>query len=155
MDKEPWGEISPSAKDLIRKLLVLDPDSRLEPSAALLHPWFKGSAKAQQQHTVASAEQNHLMQVFKMNLKTNKLKLVRKPETQHELDSPLLESGSKRILRERSSECHSLQELPSNPGAGSFNQILRQLTRQENPRKHSYEHDSMKTNINRTNSTVN
>lgn len=154
-DKEPWGEISPCAKDLIRKLIVLDPDSRLEPSAALLHPWFKGSAKAQQQHTVEVAHQNHLMQIFKMNLKSNKLKLVRKPESQPELDSPLIESDSKRIIRENSSECYSLQELPSSAGAGSFNQILRQLTRQENPRKHSFEHESMKTNINRTNSTVN
>lgn len=155
MEKEPWGEISHCAKDLIRKLIVLDPDSRLEPGTALLHSWFKGSAKAKQQHTVEMAYQNHLMQIFKMNLKSNKSKLVRKPESQPELDSPLIESDSKRFIRENSSESHSLQELPSSAGTGSFNQILRQLTRQENHRKPSFEPESMKMNINRTNSTVN
>ena len=155
MDKEPWGEISVCAKDLIRQLIVLDPDSRLEPCTALLHSWFKGSAKAQKQQTVVFAEQNHLMQVFKLNLKTNKSKLVRKLESQPDLDSPLLESDSKRFFRESNSEYHSLQELPSAPGNGSFNQMLRQLTRQENHRKHSFEHESMKMNVNRTNSTVN
>ena len=36
-----WTEISDDAKDLIQKLLVLDPDERLSAKKALLHPWLK------------------------------------------------------------------------------------------------------------------
>lgn len=38
-----WKRISPEAKDLIAKLLVVDPHQRLTASAALVHPWMRGS----------------------------------------------------------------------------------------------------------------
>jgi len=34
-----WGHISEEAKDLIRKMLTLDPDARLTAKQALNHPW--------------------------------------------------------------------------------------------------------------------
>jgi len=35
-----WSGISESAKDLIRRMLVVDPDERLGMDAVLAHPWF-------------------------------------------------------------------------------------------------------------------
>eukprot|EP01027_Heterolobosea_sp_BB2_P016967 GEZU01024076.1.p1 GENE.GEZU01024076.1~~GEZU01024076.1.p1 ORF type:complete len:331 (+),score=90.96 GEZU01024076.1:85-1077(+) len=39
--EEYWGKISPSAKDLINKLLQVDPSKRYTPEQALNHPWIK------------------------------------------------------------------------------------------------------------------
>lgn len=36
-----WGSISLSAKDVISKLLVLDPEKRLTAKSCLEHPWVK------------------------------------------------------------------------------------------------------------------
>jgi len=38
-----WSGISPEAKDLVQKLLVLDPDERITSSQALRHKWMKAS----------------------------------------------------------------------------------------------------------------
>lgn len=38
---EYWSEVSDGAKDLIRKLLVLDPKTRLTVDQALAHPWIQ------------------------------------------------------------------------------------------------------------------
>ncbi len=38
---EYWSEVSDDAKDLIRKLLVLDPKVRLTVDQALVHPWIQ------------------------------------------------------------------------------------------------------------------
>jgi serine/threonine protein kinase len=35
-----WDQVSDDAKDLIRKMLVVDPDRRLTADQALRHPWF-------------------------------------------------------------------------------------------------------------------
>ncbi|KAI9202021.1 briggsae CBR-CMK-1 protein [Polychytrium aggregatum] len=43
-DPDPWDTISASAKDLIRKLLVVDPSKRLTAEEALRHPWFTEAA---------------------------------------------------------------------------------------------------------------
>ena len=40
MTSDLWQGVSPQAQDLISKLLILDPNKRLEPEAALQHPWF-------------------------------------------------------------------------------------------------------------------
>ena len=37
----PWDKISKEAKDLIKKLLDLDPESRITPKGALSHCWFE------------------------------------------------------------------------------------------------------------------
>jgi calcium/calmodulin-dependent protein kinase I len=42
-DDDDWCEISDDAKDLVNKLLVLDPDNRLSASEALRHKWLKMS----------------------------------------------------------------------------------------------------------------
>ncbi|XP_039942947.1 calcium/calmodulin-dependent protein kinase type IV-like [Hirundo rustica] len=39
-----WDEVSPNAKDLVRKLIVLDPRKRLTVQQALEHPWVTGKA---------------------------------------------------------------------------------------------------------------
>ncbi|XP_053821972.1 calcium/calmodulin-dependent protein kinase type IV-like isoform X3 [Vidua chalybeata] len=39
-----WDEVSPNAKDLVRKLMVLDPQKRLTVQQALEHPWVTGKA---------------------------------------------------------------------------------------------------------------
>jgi calcium/calmodulin-dependent protein kinase-4 len=43
-DSPWWDDVSDNAKDLISRLLVLDPTKRLTASEALHHPWVKGSA---------------------------------------------------------------------------------------------------------------
>jgi serine/threonine protein kinase len=44
-DEEDWCDVSNDAKDLVQKLLVLDPDERLTSSQALKHSWMKASAE--------------------------------------------------------------------------------------------------------------
>lgn len=39
-DERWWSEVSPEAKDLISKLMTVDPEKRLTAKAALRHPWF-------------------------------------------------------------------------------------------------------------------
>eukprot|EP01062_Namystynia_karyoxenos_P016101 TRINITY_DN15873_c0_g1_i1.p1 TRINITY_DN15873_c0_g1~~TRINITY_DN15873_c0_g1_i1.p1 ORF type:complete len:349 (+),score=161.36 TRINITY_DN15873_c0_g1_i1:91-1137(+) len=38
-----WDEISDDAKDLIRKMLVVNPQKRIKPEDALEHPWIKSN----------------------------------------------------------------------------------------------------------------
>jgi calcium-dependent protein kinase len=41
LDEPEWDEVSEEAKDLVRKLLTLDPEKRIPASEAHQHPWFK------------------------------------------------------------------------------------------------------------------
>jgi len=41
MDGPEWDHISEYGKDLIRKMLQLDPNDRITASQALEHPWIK------------------------------------------------------------------------------------------------------------------
>ena len=41
MEGSPWNDISANAKDLIAKILVVDPDKRYCINQCLDHPWFK------------------------------------------------------------------------------------------------------------------
>jgi serine/threonine protein kinase len=36
-----WDKLSPDVKDLIEKLMAVDPSLRLDPIQALEHPWLK------------------------------------------------------------------------------------------------------------------
>jgi len=47
-DSPWWDDVSENAKDLVRKLLVLDPAKRLSPEAALKHVWVAGVANNKQ-----------------------------------------------------------------------------------------------------------
>lgn len=51
-----WDNVSENAKDLIRRLIVLDPDERLTAAQALKHPWFN----AKQQTTVVTVTSEEL-----------------------------------------------------------------------------------------------
>lgn len=41
MDGQLWEQISAEAKDLISKILVVDPEKRFLVDQCLAHPWFK------------------------------------------------------------------------------------------------------------------
>lgn len=41
LENDPWPQISESAKDLLRKLLTVDPEERISAKDALEHPWIK------------------------------------------------------------------------------------------------------------------
>lgn len=43
-----WDEISEEAKDLVKKLLTVDPKQRYTPDQVLSHPWITGGASAKQ-----------------------------------------------------------------------------------------------------------
>ncbi|KAG7037928.1 Calcium-dependent protein kinase 29, partial [Cucurbita argyrosperma subsp. argyrosperma] len=46
MEDAPWPSISPSAKDLVSKMLRRDPKERITAAEALEHPWLKIEGKA-------------------------------------------------------------------------------------------------------------
>jgi calcium/calmodulin-dependent protein kinase I len=49
-----WDSVSPEAKDLIERLLVVNPDNRMSCDEALNHPWLKKSDKELASHSLAS-----------------------------------------------------------------------------------------------------
>lgn len=58
MRKKHWESISDSAKDLIKKMLTLDPDSRITAVEALNHPWIKERDKyAGRKHLINTVEE--------------------------------------------------------------------------------------------------
>ena len=46
LDGKPWSKVSPEAKDLVRRLLVVDPKKRLSAQAALSSPWITALEKS-------------------------------------------------------------------------------------------------------------
>lgn len=40
MDSESWDDISEEAKDLLTKMLVVDPEERITVREILKHPWL-------------------------------------------------------------------------------------------------------------------
>lgn len=43
MPEADWDQVSPEAKDLVNRLLVVSPEERLNPEQVLAHPWIKGA----------------------------------------------------------------------------------------------------------------
>ena len=41
MRRKQWDHISDNAKDLVKKMLTLDPNKRITVDEALEHPWIK------------------------------------------------------------------------------------------------------------------
>uniref|UniRef100_A0A4W4H861 non-specific serine/threonine protein kinase n=1 Tax=Electrophorus electricus TaxID=8005 RepID=A0A4W4H861_ELEEL len=55
--KSQWQSVSSKAKDLVKKLLVVDPAIRLSISDALAHPWLNDSEMRQTAHKLMYPEQ--------------------------------------------------------------------------------------------------
>lgn len=54
MEGEPWTDISEEAKDLISKILVVDPEKRLTVDECLDHHWFTEKYELPEYRKVAS-----------------------------------------------------------------------------------------------------
>ena len=63
----PWDEISDQAKDLMRKLLIIDPTQRLSCSEALKHPWITGEGLDESHHTHIGIAHGRLTTTHKTN----------------------------------------------------------------------------------------
>jgi len=55
-----WNKISLDAKDLISKLLTIDPNQRFSASEALLHPWVTGMSHGEQHRRHLSDAQSNM-----------------------------------------------------------------------------------------------
>eukprot|EP01024_Parvocaulis_polyphysoides_P036001 TRINITY_DN32047_c0_g2_i1.p2 TRINITY_DN32047_c0_g2~~TRINITY_DN32047_c0_g2_i1.p2 ORF type:complete len:180 (+),score=25.28 TRINITY_DN32047_c0_g2_i1:94-633(+) len=64
-DDPVWEDISQSAKDLICKLLVVDPLQRLSASQALKHPWLSGDVGSSNLQGVRENMKKHMRNKWK------------------------------------------------------------------------------------------
>jgi len=53
-----WDNVSDTAKDFLRRLLVTDPNRRMDSLAALNHPWFAGMTDGNTKRRYTTAQQN-------------------------------------------------------------------------------------------------
>jgi calcium/calmodulin-dependent protein kinase I len=67
MDDPVWDEVSTEAKDLIMKLLVVDPEKRLTVEGVLEHPWMNPK------HTGSRKDLLKTMSKMKTSFKTKQL----------------------------------------------------------------------------------
>lgn len=85
---EYWGSISTSAKDLITKLLTVEPSKRLTAREALAHPWVAGTSASQTDllKNISSGmirySKNRLRAVGKAVIMVNRLKNMSSSENQ-------------------------------------------------------------------------
>ncbi|CAL0309759.1 unnamed protein product [Lupinus luteus] len=74
-ESQPWPNISDSAKDLVRKMLVQDPKKRITATQVLDHPWIKDGNASDK--PIASAVLSRMKQFRAMNkLKKLALKVI-------------------------------------------------------------------------------
>eukprot|EP00163_Fabomonas_tropica_P005528 TRINITY_DN1506_c0_g1_i2.p2 TRINITY_DN1506_c0_g1~~TRINITY_DN1506_c0_g1_i2.p2 ORF type:complete len:151 (+),score=45.13 TRINITY_DN1506_c0_g1_i2:1120-1572(+) len=73
-----WDDISPTAKDLINKLLDVNPKTRLDAQGLLDHPWCKNAKTQHMQQTIDSMKKFNARRKFKMgvlaSIATNRMK---------------------------------------------------------------------------------
>lgn len=50
IDEPEWAEVSADAKDIVKLLLMYEPDKRISAQAALSHPWLKKMATNEKVH---------------------------------------------------------------------------------------------------------
>ncbi|GMF13274.1 unnamed protein product [Phytophthora lilii] len=55
-DDDGWATISDGAKDLVRHLLVLDPDDRFSMTQVLEHPWISGASSSSPSAALCASE---------------------------------------------------------------------------------------------------
>ncbi|XP_074590059.1 calcium-dependent protein kinase 2-like [Curcuma longa] len=84
-ESAPWPSISSSAKDLIVKMLTMDPKKRITASEALQHPWLKEGGEASDK-PIDSAVLTRLKQFKAMNkLKKMALKVIAENLSEEEI----------------------------------------------------------------------
>nr|GMD22352.1 calcium-dependent protein kinase 29 isoform X2 [Ipomoea batatas] len=81
----PWPSISSDAKDLIRRMLAVDPRKRITAAEALEHPWLKEDGNASDR-PIDSAVLNRMKQFRAMNkMKQLALKVIAKTLSEEEI----------------------------------------------------------------------
>ena len=65
-DGPQWEKVSPKAKDLISKLMVVDPEKRISAREALKHPWIKEMKKSKVDYESTKTIINNLRQFTKV-----------------------------------------------------------------------------------------
>ncbi|GAA0185541.1 non-receptor serine/threonine protein kinase [Lithospermum erythrorhizon] len=85
LDSAPWPSISAGAKDLIKKMLVMDPRKRITAAEALEHPWLKEGGEASDK-PIDSAVLIRMKQFRAMNkLKKLALKVIAENLSEEEI----------------------------------------------------------------------
>uniref|UniRef100_A0A061SDZ9 Calcium/calmodulin-dependent protein kinase I n=1 Tax=Tetraselmis sp. GSL018 TaxID=582737 RepID=A0A061SDZ9_9CHLO len=79
-EDEVWDEISDLAKDLIRKLIVVDPKKRLTADEALRHPWVTGKQAQKELKGTRQNMESRIRQNFRAKVKSvmaaNRMKIM-------------------------------------------------------------------------------
>ncbi|XP_059664752.1 calcium-dependent protein kinase 19-like isoform X2 [Cornus florida] len=84
-ESQPWPSISSSAKDLVKKMLTLDPKTRLTSVQVLEHPWIREGGEASDK-PIDSAVLSRMKQFRAMNkLKKLALKVIAENLSEEEI----------------------------------------------------------------------
>ncbi|GLT83267.1 hypothetical protein SLE2022_015660 [Rubroshorea leprosula] len=82
---DPWPRISESAKDLVKKMLTMDPRKRITPAQVLEHPWIREGGEASDK-PIDSAVLSRMKQFRAMNkLKKLALKVIAQNLSEEEI----------------------------------------------------------------------
>ena len=103
--EEIWDEVSDDAKDLVNKLLVLDPDTRLSAKRALLHPWLKAPSARLSRTNLLNTSQK--LKVFNAKMKLRSAMITVDTVTLLKRVSKIVKKKSERTLKKSKSVLHS------------------------------------------------